>query len=97
GTTSIQGDTRFADVLASMGAAVDRGEDWIEVRRRGPLKGIDADFNMIPDAAMTAAVVALFAEGPTTLRNIASWRVKETDRMAATRHHQRGRRQEKSR
>src|SRR5256885_1918995 len=83
GVTSIQGDTRFADVLAAMGAAVDRGEDWIEVRRRGPLKGIDADFNMIPDAAMTAAVVALFAEGPTTLRNIASWRVKETDRIAA--------------
>ena len=83
GNSSIQGDIRFADVLAAMGAAVDSGEDWIEVRRRGPLKGIDADFNMIPDAAMTAAVVALFAEGPTTLRNIASWRVKETDRIAA--------------
>jgi 3-phosphoshikimate 1-carboxyvinyltransferase len=83
GTRSIQGDVRFLDVLAAMGASVDSGEDWIEVRRRGPLKGIDADFNMIPDAAMTAAVVALFAEGPTTLRNIASWRVKETDRIAA--------------
>src|SRR6202521_569680 len=83
GIKSIQGDVRFADVLAAMGASVDSGEDWIEVRRRGPLKGIDADFNMIPDAAMTAAVVALFAEGPTTLRNIASWRVKETDRIAA--------------
>jgi 3-phosphoshikimate 1-carboxyvinyltransferase len=83
GTNSIQGDVRFADVLATMGASVESGEDWIEVRRRGPLKGIDADFNMIPDAAMTAAVVALFAEGPTTLRNIASWRVKETDRIAA--------------
>jgi len=83
GTKSIQGDVRFADVLAAMGASVDSGEDWIEVRRVGPLKGIDADFNMIPDAAMTAAVVALFAEGPTTLRNIASWRVKETDRIAA--------------
>jgi len=83
GTSSIQGDVRFADVLAEMGASVDWGDDWIEVRRRGPLKGIDADFNMIPDAAMTAAVVALFAEGPTTLRNIASWRVKETDRIAA--------------
>jgi 3-phosphoshikimate 1-carboxyvinyltransferase len=83
GTRSIQGDVRFADVLAQMGAAVDRGEDWIEVRRSGPLRGIDADFNMIPDAAMTAAVVALFADGPTTLRNIASWRVKETDRIAA--------------
>jgi 3-phosphoshikimate 1-carboxyvinyltransferase len=83
GTKSIQGDVRFADVLAAMGASVDSGEDWIEVRRRGPLKGIDADFNMIPDAAMTAAVVALFAEGSTTLRNIASWRVKETDRIVA--------------
>jgi 3-phosphoshikimate 1-carboxyvinyltransferase len=83
GTKSIQGDVRFADVLAAMGASVDSGEDWIEVRRGDPLKGIDADFNMIPDAAMTAAVVALFAEGPTTLRNIASWRVKETDRIAA--------------
>jgi 3-phosphoshikimate 1-carboxyvinyltransferase len=83
GTKSIQGDVRFADVLAAMGASVDSGEDWIEARRSGPLKGIDADFNMIPDAAMTAAVVALFAEGPTTLRNIASWRVKETDRIAA--------------
>jgi 3-phosphoshikimate 1-carboxyvinyltransferase len=83
GIKSIQGDVRFADVLAAMGASVDSGEDWIEVHRVGALKGIDADFNMIPDAAMTAAVVALFAEGPTTLRNIASWRVKETDRIAA--------------
>ena len=83
GTGSIQGDVRFADILAAMGASVESGEDWIEVRRSGPLKGIDADFNMIPDAAMTAAVVALFAEGATTLRNIASWRVKETDRIAA--------------
>ncbi len=83
GTRSIQGDVRFADVLAQMGAVVDRGDDWIEVRQRGQLTGIDADFNMIPDAAMTAAVVALFADGPTILRNIASWRVKETDRIAA--------------
>jgi 3-phosphoshikimate 1-carboxyvinyltransferase len=83
GTGSIQGDVRFADVLEAMGASVESGEHWIEVRRRGPLRGIDADFNMIPDAAMTAAVVALFAEGTTTLRNIGSWRVKETDRIAA--------------
>jgi 3-phosphoshikimate 1-carboxyvinyltransferase len=83
GTASIQGDVGFVDVLAAMGASVESGEDWIEVRRSGPLKGIDADFNLIPDAAMTAAVVALFADGPTTLRNIASWRVKETDRIAA--------------
>jgi 3-phosphoshikimate 1-carboxyvinyltransferase len=83
GAGSIQGDIRFADVLSAMGASVERGDDWIEVRRTAQLKGIDADFNMIPDAAMTAAVVALFAQGPTTLRNIASWRVKETDRIAA--------------
>lgn len=83
GRESIQGDVRFADVLAAMGARVDSGEDWIEARRGSRLSGIDADFNMIPDAAMTAAVVALFAEGPTTLRNIGSWRVKETDRIAA--------------
>ncbi len=83
GSKSIQGDVRFADVLAAMGASIDSGEDWIEARRGGPLKGIDADFNTIPDAAMTTAVVALFAEGPTTLRNIGSWRVKETDRIAA--------------
>src|SRR6202140_4174390 len=83
GNRSIQGDVRFLDVLAAMGASVDSGEDWIEVRRRGLLKGIDADFNMIPDGAMTAAGVALFPQGPTTLRNIASWRVKATDRIAA--------------
>jgi 3-phosphoshikimate 1-carboxyvinyltransferase len=82
GSRSIQGDVGFADVLTAMGASVERGDDWIEARG-GALKGIDADFNMIPDAAMTAAVVALFAQGPTTLRNIGSWRVKETDRIAA--------------
>ena len=83
GRNSIQGDVRFGDVLAAMGASVESGSDWIEVRGHRPLQGIDADFNMIPDAAMTAAVVALFAQGPTTLRNIGSWRVKETDRIAA--------------
>ena len=66
-----------------MGASVELGEDWIEVRAGRRLKGIDADCNAIPDAAMTAAVCALFAEGVTTLRNIGSWRVKETDRIAA--------------
>ena len=66
-----------------MGAQVSAGGDWIEVGGSGQLKGIDADFNAIPDAAMTAATTALFAEGPTTLRNIGSWRVKETDRIAA--------------
>ena len=84
GRSSIQGDIRFTEVLEKMGAAVSMGEDWIETSAgRGRLKPIDADLNHIPDAAMTAAVVALFAEGTSTLRNIASWRVKETDRIAA--------------
>lgn len=83
GRDSIQGDADFAVTLAAMGADVRSGDDWIEVRRGGKLRGIEADFNRIPDAAMTAAVVALFAQGPTTLRNIGSWRVKETDRIAA--------------
>jgi len=83
GRHSIQGDARFADTLAAMGASVSRGEDFVEVCGRARLQGIDADFNDIPDAAMTAALAAVFAEGPTTLRNIGSWRVKETDRIAA--------------
>jgi 3-phosphoshikimate 1-carboxyvinyltransferase len=87
GHTSIQGDVRFADALARMGANVSVGDDWIEVRgvenENGRLTPIDMDFNLIPDAAMTIAVAALFADGTSTLRNIASWRVKETDRLAA--------------
>lgn len=85
GRSSIQGDVRFGEVLEKMGASVSMGEDWIEAGQatRGKLKPIDADLNHIPDAAMTAAVAALFAEGTSTLRNIASWRVKETDRIAA--------------
>lgn len=83
GEHSIQGDVRFADALERMGAIVTRGENWIEARSNGVLKAIDADFNHIPDAAMTIAVAALYADGPSTLRNIASWRVKETDRLAA--------------
>ena len=84
GRGSIQGDVRFAQVLERMGATISMGEDWIEsAAGKGRLKPIDADLNHIPDAAMTAAVAALFAEGPSTLRNIASWRVKETDRIAA--------------
>jgi 3-phosphoshikimate 1-carboxyvinyltransferase len=68
-----------------MGAKISMGEDWVEsgAPARGKLKAIDADLNHIPDAAMTAAVAALFADGASTLRNIASWRVKETDRLAA--------------
>ncbi|MFN0162006.1 MAG: 3-phosphoshikimate 1-carboxyvinyltransferase [Burkholderiales bacterium] len=89
GMDSIQGDVRFADALAQMGANVMAGPDWIEVRGFGNdahpdrLIACDADFNHIPDAAMTVAVLALFADGPSTLRNIGSWRVKETDRIAA--------------
>jgi 3-phosphoshikimate 1-carboxyvinyltransferase len=83
GRDSIQGDVRFADALEQMGATITRGDNWIEARSNGVLKAIDADFNHIPDAAMTIAVAALYADGTSTLRNIASWRVKETDRLAA--------------
>ncbi|MGQ9861081.1 MAG: 3-phosphoshikimate 1-carboxyvinyltransferase [Thiobacillaceae bacterium] len=85
GRDSIQGDVRFADALAAMGARIAMGDDWIEAAApaSGRLKALDLDCNHIPDAAMTLAVAALFAEGTTTLRNIASWRVKETDRIAA--------------
>jgi 3-phosphoshikimate 1-carboxyvinyltransferase len=83
GRASIQGDVRFTEVLERMGARVIAGEDWIETSSAGRLRGVDMDMNHIPDAAMTAAVAALFADGPTTIRNVASWRVKETDRLAA--------------
>ena len=104
GSNSIQGDVRFADALALMGAQIERGANWMECGRvmpkasgthrpppcgeasaplTGKLKALDLDCNHIPDAAMTLAVVALFADGTTTLRNIASWRIKETDRIAA--------------
>src|SRR5919201_4256897 len=84
GRDSIQGDVRFTEVLEAMGAEVTLGDHWIEVKKpAGELRAIDLDLNHIPDAAMTAAVLALFADGPSTIRNIASWRVKETDRIAA--------------
>jgi len=84
GRDSIQGDVRFAEALAKMGAIIDMGPNWIEARAPvGGLHGIDLDCNHIPDAAMTLATTALFARGSTVLRNIASWRVKETDRIAA--------------
>jgi len=84
GRGSIQGDVRFVEILEQMGASITWGEHWIEVGSNGGrLRALDADFNHIPDAAMTAAICALFADGPSTLRNIASWRVKETDRLAA--------------
>jgi 3-phosphoshikimate 1-carboxyvinyltransferase len=82
GRQSIQGDVAFADVLAGMGAQVRFGPDWIEARE-GALHGGTVDCVAIPDAAMTLAIVALFADAPTTLTGIGSWRVKETDRLAA--------------
>ncbi len=84
GEDSIQGDIRFIDAARRMGALVEGGPNSLQVRRGAwPLKAIDLDCNHIPDAAMTLAVMALYADGPSTLRNIASWRVKETDRLAA--------------
>ncbi|HEY1128298.1 MAG TPA: bifunctional 3-phosphoshikimate 1-carboxyvinyltransferase/cytidylate kinase [Roseateles sp.] len=84
GNESLQGDVRFIEAAAAMGAEVKAGPNWLEVRRGAwPLKGITLDCNHIPDAAMTLTVMALYADGPTTLTNIASWRVKETDRIAA--------------
>ncbi|MEM1083346.1 MAG: 3-phosphoshikimate 1-carboxyvinyltransferase [Verrucomicrobiota bacterium] len=83
GQNSLQGDTAFAQVLAEMGAEVTMAADQVTVARKGPLRGVDLDLNHIPDAAMTIATTALFAEGPTTIRNIANWRVKETDRLTA--------------
>lgn len=82
GASSVQGDARFAEVLEQMGAGVTWGDTWIEVTR-GDLHGVDVDLNHIPDAAMTIATTALFAQGPTTIRNIYNWRVKETDRLSA--------------
>ena len=84
GADSIQGDIRFMDAAQAMGAQITSGPNWLEVRRGAwPLTSIDLDCNHIPDAAMTLAVMALYADGPTTLRNIGSWRVKETDRITA--------------
>ena len=83
GNDSIQGDVRFTEVLERMGAEVALFKDAIQVKGAKELQSIDMDLNHIPDAAMTAAVLALFARGPSALRNIGSWRVKETDRIAA--------------
>ena len=85
GRNSIQGDVKFADALAAMGAQIVWGDNFIEATAPagGKLKAFDLDLNHIPDAAMTLAVAALFADGSCKLRNIASWRVKETDRIAA--------------
>lgn len=80
---SQQGDAQFAFVLEQMGCTVREGDDWIEVSGGGPLRGIDIDLNAMPDMAQTLAVVALFADGPTRVRNVANLRIKETDRIAA--------------
>lgn len=83
GSASVQGDAKFAEVLRLMGAEVEYGDYWIQVTGKGKLRGVDVDLNHIPDAAMTIATTALFAEGPTCIRNVCNWRVKETDRLAA--------------
>jgi len=84
GSDSIQGDIRFIDAARAMGADVSSGPGWLQIKRgQWPLRAIDLDCNHIPDAAMTLAVMALYAQGTTRLTNIASWRVKETDRIAA--------------
>jgi 3-phosphoshikimate 1-carboxyvinyltransferase len=83
GSDSLQGDARFAEMLERMGARVRFEPAAIEVEGAGGLKGIDADLTAMPDAAMTLAVAALFARGPTTLRGLGTWRVKETDRLTA--------------
>jgi 3-phosphoshikimate 1-carboxyvinyltransferase len=81
---SIQGDVKFAEELQKLGIPILYSPNMITVAAPAErIKGFDLDCNHIPDAAMTLAIMALFAEGTTTLRNIASWRVKETDRIAA--------------
>ncbi|CAF1701380.1 hypothetical protein HID58_052445 [Brassica napus] len=90
GTTSLQGDVKFAEVFEKMGCKVSWTENSVTVT--GPsrdafgmrhLRAVDVNMNKMPDVAMTLAVVALFADGPTTIRDVASWRVKETERMIA--------------
>jgi 3-phosphoshikimate 1-carboxyvinyltransferase len=85
GRTSVQGDVKFADALAAMGAQITWGDEWIEASApaSGKLQAVDIDLNHIPDAAMTLGICALFAGGTSVLRNVGSWRVKETDRLAA--------------
>ncbi len=82
GKKSIQGDIQFADALEKMGAEIEWGDDYV-ISRVGQLQAVDMDFNHIPDAAMTIATTALFAQGTTAIRNVYNWRVKETDRLAA--------------
>lgn len=82
GKTSIQGDIAIGHILGKMGAIITWGDNYIECKRND-LKGINVDLNYMPDAAMTVAMAALFARGASTIRNIANWRVKETDRIHA--------------
>ena len=82
GTDSLQGDARFAEVLEKMGAKVEWEPQQVKLTGNS-LNGIDVDMNQMPDAAMTLAVAALFASGPTAIRNIYNWRVKETERLQA--------------
>ena len=84
GADSIQGDIRFVEAAQAMGADIQTGPGWLSVRRGAwPLRAIELNCNHIPDAAMTLAVMALYAQGTTRLSDIGSWRVKETDRIAA--------------
>ena len=83
GKNSIQGDVKFTEALALMGAKIQTLEASIKVSKVKILQAINLDCNHIPDAAMTLAVLALFANGTTKLHNIGSWRVKETDRIKA--------------
>lgn len=83
GKNSIQGDIRFAEAVALMGGEIEYGDNHLTARKAKKIQALDLDCNHIPDAAMTLAILALFADGTSILRNIASWRVKETDRIAA--------------
>jgi 3-phosphoshikimate 1-carboxyvinyltransferase len=83
GENSLQGDVAFAQVLAQMGASVEMAPDAITVRGPNELSGLDIDMAPMPDAAMTLAAISVFAYGPTTIRGLHTWRVKETDRLAA--------------
>tara|TARA_A100000164_G_C21751739_1_gene697331 strand:- start:292 stop:969 length:678 start_codon:yes stop_codon:yes gene_type:complete len=83
GKFSIQGDIFFTEILKKMGAKITISENWIESSSQKILQPIDYDFNNMPDVAMTAAIVSLFANGTSFIRNIGSWRVKETDRLSA--------------
>ena len=83
GKNSIQGDIKFTEALTLMGAEIQILEGSIKASKASTLQAINLDCNHIPDAAMTLAVLALFANGTTKLHNIGSWRVKETDRIKA--------------